>query len=337
MSRTRRTLLGAALGLTLLAGCAAELPQPEPEPAAATPAPVLDEARLDRVLAEVSETLATADAAGDAEALRPRVVGPALQLRAGEYRIAEATGGSDTPQPLTTTAQVEAVAATEGFPRTAMVITQVPEGGNLPLLLVLVQQSPRDQYQLWGWVDLFPGTQTPPLTHPDAGSQPLAPDAAGLVATPTEVVERYVESLGDPDSELTAQFADDPYRTTVRESVTGIDTSIEAAGDATITFAVGDDAPRALATADGGAIVVGELGSTRTYRKTVAGSTLTVAGSIGALLGEDKEVRGTVSGISEVLVAFYVPPATAEDTTIRPLGATSVTTEATRDDADAPE
>ncbi|MHB1064521.1 MAG: hypothetical protein ACYC1Z_08565 [Georgenia sp.] len=335
-ARRTRAAVGATLALVLLAGCAAELPQAEPEPAAATAPPALDETQLDRVLAAVSETLAVADEAGDAEALRPRVVGPALQLRAGEYRLAGATGGEDAPQPLTTTAQVEAVAATEAFPRTAMVVTQVPEGANLPLLLVLVQQAPREQYRLWGWVDLFPGTQTPPLTHPETGSAPLAPDAAGLVATPAEVVERYVDTLGDAESEFSAQFAEDPYKSSTREEVSKTDTAIEAAGDATISFAAGDDAPRALATADGGAIVVGELSSTLTYRKTVAGATLTVGGAIGALLGDDKEVRGTASGVSEVLVAFYVPPATAKDTTIIPLGATSVTTEVTRDDADAP-
>lgn len=336
-ARTRRGAAAVALlGAALLTGCAAEVPQPDPEPVAEVPPPVLDEARMERVLAGLGETLAAADAAGDPELLAPRVVGPALEMRAGEYRLAAATDGSDAPQPLGTAAQVEAVAATEAFPRDAMVITQVPEGANLPQLLVLVQPQPREQYRLWAWVDLFPGIQTPPLTHPETGSVPLAPDAEGLVAPPTEVVERYVDTLGDAESEFADQFADDPYGPSVREQVEGTDASIEAAGDATISFAVGDDAPRSLATADGGAIVVGELRSTITYRKTVAGSTLTVAGSVGALLGEDREVRGTVSGTSEVIVAFYVPPAGAEDTTIVPLGATSVLTDVTRDDADAP-
>jgi hypothetical protein len=35
-------------------------------------------------------------------------------------------------------------------------------------------------------------------------------------------------------------------------------------------------------------------------------------------------------------MAFYVPPADAEEKTIRPLGATTVLTEVTRDDAAAP-
>jgi hypothetical protein len=231
---------------------------------------------------------------------------------------------------------VEAVAATYDFPRTAMVITQVPEGANLPLLLAFAEPDARTPYKLWGWAELFPGIETPPLIHPDTGSAQLGPDSEGLVATPAQAVERYVDTLNKADSEYAGQFAGDPYKDSSKKAVTDLDARIEAAGDATISYAVGDDAPQALATADGGAIVLGELSSTQTIRKTVPGATLTVGGEIGALLGEDKVVRGTVSGVSEVLVAFYVPPAGGDAKQIRPLGAKTVLTEVSRNDAEAP-
>jgi hypothetical protein len=145
-----------------------------------------------------------------------------------------------------------------------------------------------------------------------------------------------VDTLNNGDSEYADQFADDPYKTSRAESTTELDTAIEAAGEATVAAEPGDDGPLSLATADGGAIVVGELSSTLTLRKTVPGSELRAGGTVGALLGDNTEVPGTVSGVSDVLMAFYVPPADAEDQTVRPLGATTVLTEVTRDDAAAP-
>lgn len=335
--RTRLSVAaGAALSLAFLAGCSSELPQPDPEPTAETAPPVLDGDRLDRILTETAATFQKADEAKDPEGLGARITGPALEVRQAEYRLAEATGGSTAPSPVTTATQVEAVAATYDFPRTAMVITQVPEGANLPLLLAFAQPDARTPYKLWGWVELFPGIETPPLIHPDTGSKQLAPDSEGLVATPAQAVERYVDTLNKQDSEYADQFVGDPYKDSSRKAITDLDSRIEAAGDASISYAVGDDAPQALATADGGAIVLGELSSTQTIRKTVPGATLTVGGETGALLGQDKQVRGAVSGVSEVLVAFYVPPAGGDAKQIRPLGAKTVLTEVSRNDAEAP-
>ncbi|MFD1507462.1 hypothetical protein FE374_13295 [Georgenia yuyongxinii] len=334
--RSARLAAGGAVALALLAGCSTELPQPEPEPTAETAPPVLDADRFDRVLEETAAAFAAADEARDPEALRPRVTAPALDMRAAEYRLAEAVGDDAAPSPVTTATQVEAVAATYEFPRTGMVITQVPEGANLPLLLGFTQSEAREQFKLWGWVELFPGSTTPPLIHPDTGSAQLGADSEGLVATPAQVVERYVDTLNNDDSEFADQFAEDPYKESSKKATTDLDSRIEAAGEASIAFEVGDDGLLALATADGGAIVLGELRSVQTIRKTVPGASLTIGGEIGALLGDDTEVRGTVSGTSDVLVAFYVPPEGGEDTVVRPLGAKTVMVEVARNDDEAP-
>jgi hypothetical protein len=335
-SRLRATLAGTGLSLALLAGCSTDVPQPQPEEVAETPPAALDEDRLARVLEEVQTTVAEADEARDPELLKPRVGGPALDMRAAEYKLAEATDGDSAPDPLTTAPQVAAVPAAEDFPRPAVVITQVPEGANLPLLLVLAQSTARDPYKMWGWVTLFPGIETPAMSHPDAGSAVVPLDADTLVVPPAEVLERYVDTLNKSDSEFADQFAEDPFKESSRSTTTELDDAIKAAGEATISAAAGDDGPIALATADGGAIVVGELRSTLTLRKTVPGSELRAGGALGALLGDNTEVLGTVSGVSDVLMAFYVPPADAEEKTIRPLGATTVLTEVSRDDAAAP-
>lgn len=334
--RVRAALAGVGLSAALLVGCSAQLPQPEPEAVAETPPPALDEDRLARILAEVQATVVEADKTRDPELLKPRVGGPALNMRAAEYKLADATDGKSAPDALTTAPQVAAVAATEGFPRPVIVISQVPEGANLPLLLALEQSGAQDQYKLWGWVTLFPGIETPAMSHPDAGSAVVPPDADYLVAPPADVIPRYVDTLNKGDSEYADQFADDPYKKTRAETTAELDKAIEAAGEAKVSAEPGDDGPLSLATADGGAIVVGELRSNLTLRKTVPGSELRAGGTLGALLGSNTEVVGTVTGASDVLMAFYVPPADAEDKTIRALGATDVLVKVDRDDAAAP-
>ncbi|MFC7406286.1 hypothetical protein [Georgenia alba] len=335
----RRTLAGLCLAVsaTLLAGCATELPQPRPEQPPQTPPPALDEDRLQRVLSEVEGTIAQGDEENDGQRLGPRIMGPAADTRRAEYALARATDGNTSPAPLITDANVTSVAASDSWPRPAMVITDVPEGENLPLLLGLVQPNPRDPYALWGWVTLFPGIQLPGMDRIETGSPVLEPDAEGLAATPEQVVDRYVNVFNNgDDSDFADAFAEDPYRTSSHETTDELSEAIEAAGEASVEAEVGDDGPLALATAEGGAIVISELRSTLTMTRTVPESELTAGGELAALM-EDDEVVGSVSGVSDVTIAFYVPPADAEDTTIQPIGATSVLADVNRDDDAAPE
>ena len=175
-----RLAAAAAATALLLAGCAGDVPQPAPEPAATAPLPVLDEDRIERILADVEETVEAADAALDPELLSDRLTGPALSMRQAEYRLSEASEGERTPTPLTTSSQVEVVAATDEWPRSLYVVSHVPDDANLPLLLVLTQEDARSQYKLWFWTSLLPGVQTPSTAHPEAGSPQLAPDAVDL-------------------------------------------------------------------------------------------------------------------------------------------------------------
>src|SRR5699024_8368067 len=139
----------ALLAAAGLAGCAVPVPETTPEPESTVVYPVLDEGRLDRVLAAVQESLDAADAELDADLLAPRVTERAEQTRAAAYRLAKATADEDDPyelQPLGTDDAAAAIAATREWPRTVMVVTPPPEESNAPRLLVLRQQDPRAEY-----------------------------------------------------------------------------------------------------------------------------------------------------------------------------------------------
>ncbi|MEE6280628.1 hypothetical protein [Georgenia sunbinii] len=309
--RAVRMVATAATAAVMLAGCGSDVPQPEPEPAATAPVPVLDDDRIERILDDVQTVVAEGDEALDAELLESRVSGPALDMRRAEYQLAAASDGERAPTPLTTDSQVEVVAATDEWPRSLFVVSHIPQDANLPLLLVLTQQSPRDQYKLWFWSPLLPGAQTPTTARPEAGSPPLAPDAEGLRRTPAEAVSAYADLLGDPGT--SSDFADDPFRAGYREMIDALSATVEVAGEVTERYAVRDGSVAAMTTDDGGALVVGVIDAGLTISRTVDGSTLEAGGDIALLMGDGARIAGSATADYLVPVALVVPPAGSPD------------------------
>lgn len=308
-------LLALALGL---GACAVPVPEFTPPPTEATAYPVMDESQLQRVLAGVNETLQEADAAESRAELTDRITGLAERMRGWEYALARATEEADldepyTPQPLGTDPAVAAVAATSEWPRWVMVITDPPEGGNLPLLLALTQEGPRDLYSLAGWVRLLPGVTTPQMHAPASGSAQLGPQAEGLVLSPEAAVEAYAELLSGEETEEGEAFAEeDPYREILDAEFEALSDSLEVAGRVRqVTTPVGS--ALALETFDGGAIVFGGLKTVHTYEKTVSGAKMMVGDQVSALNDGQAEVDSELTAEYRHMVAFYIPPEGSEE------------------------
>ncbi|HHW82844.1 MAG TPA: hypothetical protein GX743_03330 [Actinomycetales bacterium] len=318
----RTTAAAAALTLTLgLAACQPEpVPTPNPEPAPAEAGSVMSEDRLNEVLADISAQIAAADAVADADELGDRVLAPAREMRAGQYALTAVTGGSIATPPIAVDSQSSAVVATTKWPRVAEVITTIPTGSNLPLLIFLVQENPRDKFGMWSWVRLFPGTESPATTRPAIGSAPVAPDQDGLLMTPEETLAAYADLLNNrTDSEFAATFTEEPHRAGHWQTVDSLATAVEAAGTVTQNSAVSDYDTYAIGTHDGGAIVMGLLNQEIVLTRTVEDATL----SVGPILayGEDPTVDGSLTASYLLSVAFYIPPATDGEGQITVLGA----------------
>ncbi|UFU02106.1 hypothetical protein LQF12_11355 [Ruania suaedae] len=344
MRRSHRLLSGAGAVLAtgaLLAACAIPVPEPEAPPEQTETLPALDEPRLDRVLAELGEVIAAADEDRDAELLEPRVEDPALSVRAAEYALADATAEAEnpyTPQPLTVASDVDIVAQTDTWPRTVMVVTEIPDEANGPLLLTLRQEAPRSQYLLQSWVRLLPGAEMPGTAIPGEGSAPVPDDAEGYVYTPTGALSAYAEVLSDSEADEAADFADDVFRDLVgeRQGAASEAAEFEEAGEFAFSTSVPEQEVSTLATADGGYIVVGALRTRESYTKTVEGSELTVGGTIGLLDSEGGEIADVGTSIDadyRLMVSLYVPPE-GEDAQVRVLGAEEVLTEVSRSQDD---
>ncbi|MDN5559034.1 MAG: hypothetical protein L0G23_06305 [Ruaniaceae bacterium] len=323
----------AALTLALsLAACAEDpVPTPSPDPGPAVPEAVINGEQLEGILASVQETLAAADAESNSEELSGRVTGPAGRLRAAEFALSVIT---EEPVPaLSTEPQLAIVAATDGWPRTVMVVTAIPEGENLPLLLTLVQEDPRAHYELRSWVRLLPGTELPQTVSAAVGSPSVPADSADLLVTPTDVLTQYADVMNNEDaSEYVASFAADSFRQYVATQVTDLNDAVSDAGEASMeTSAAVDDGVMALETYDGGAIVVGVLTSDLRVEKTVPRGTLTV-GTVLAYGGDATITVDTpLTAHYLTTIAFYVPPA-GSDQLITVLGAEYVLEDVTRGD-----
>ena len=332
--RLRSVGAAVAAGACLaLAGCAPALPEPHPAAVAAVPPPALTIAQTDRLLGAIGARLTAADTALSAAGLDTRLSGPALASRTAEYAVTSATAGAKGLTALQLNAQALVVPSTQEWPRTEFVVTEQPDDLTSPRLLVLQQASPRSEYTMWGWARLLPGVKMPATATPTIGSSPLPADAAGLIASPSDVVAHYADVLlnGDASAYASTFAAPDTYRA----SITGgraplAQVAAQANGTFTETYTPTPDQTYALSTADGGALVVTAMSTASAL--TITGASLRVPAELAAVSGgalaPDVELRNALNVTYADVVAFYVPPAGSK-TLIQVLGAEHIRTSVT--------
>jgi hypothetical protein len=299
------------LGALLLSGCAEPLPEPAPDAVPATPSAAVTPEQVDRVLDAVATAVAEADAAQDVDPAAPRLTGPAAALRAAEYTLAAgAVEGAVTPLPEGV--QTVVTTATDEWPRTILVVTEPPADLQAPLLLTLVQPGPREQYRLWSWVRLLPGTEMPPTAQPEVGNAPVPADSTEVLVPPAEVLPRYVDVLLQGDaSEHAGTFAGDRLRENIAGLREAYAQSAANGGAVTEEIVPLEDGAVALGTADGGAIVTG--GFRLTIAITLDDSTLTVDPATAAFLGGATTLATSLELTFVGTVALDVPPAGSEE------------------------
>ena len=278
MKPTRRALLsaGGASALALsLAACSKSQPKTAQTQASGTPIaePVLNDKQLSEILQRVQTGLATADKEKNADKLKEVMTGPAARIRAAEYATASASGNNDFIHPMTTTIQGGGVGQTVGFPRNAAAASE----GASPSLISLEQNSARDQFKVWAWVQGFSEKKNiPVLTKQSAQrAKQVTADSTGLVSTPKAALDAYVDALNHPDGENGKAFPDDLLRQKVQAART---TNLSSLGEVTVTATAGKDGFQGLQMeeGDGGALVFTTLTYTVVYKRTVDGSDLTL-------------------------------------------------------------
>ena len=318
-------LPASALVLAMVSGCAPTTPEPEATPTAtaviADP-PVVTAAQLQRILGQVAKVAKDGDAKSKGALLSSRFAGPALQQRTAYYTLRKldkklkalpAIAG----KPIT----FSLPAASSLWPRAIMAVTD-EAGAPSPQMLVLVQETPRAQYQLWYNIRLMQGASIPLVPVADIGAIPVASDAKFLKAVPSELPSIYGSIIDNGAGIAGAErFAlnNDEFFKQISQSQ---DAQVAALKNGKITFThkLGSTNVVSLATADGGALVALSMIDGYTIRPTKRGSAITVTGLEKTLLGASGSPTGVVSKYSDMLL-FYVPQ-TGSDDRIRLLGVT---------------
>lgn len=306
-----RAVLGLTLGALVLAGCAEPLPVPDPAPAPVLAQPVVDVAQEDSILDAVGQALE--NAAEDPAALEGRLSGPALVIRTSELAVAAETDSADLLTALPTEAESVVITTDQDWPRISYAISVQPDL-QTQRLLVLEQSSARANYKLWGWVRLFPAIELERFTDASVGSSQVAADSDALVMTPQEAIERYADVLTKGgESDYAEQFPDDVFRQQMAEiSRLQNEALAPADGRQTMTFTPVEGSVRAISTANGGALVVGEMTALED-RTAEEGATISPASAVERALLAGKTVENSMSIGYTSTVAIYLPPAGSDD------------------------
>lgn len=307
----------------ILASCVAEYENPtlspDPLPVADTLTPVMTKSQVERILLDIDSYLSTADANLDRESLEVRVDGPALQLRRFAYNLARRTEDpANIPAPINTSPiQLFLPSATDAWPRSVMVVTGTQE----LQLLVLRQESAREQYKLFHYIDLLPGSKFPEVAAESVGAIAIKVDNRFLFASPLLLPDLVGQLLNEgPQSPAAALL--DPDNDYIRDVSLVQRGLTETLTNANLTFShtLGDFSLVLLATADGGALAAMFMIDTYTIIPSQPGDAVAITGNEAALLGSSGSASGIETRYGSMLL-FHIPAAGSQNL-ITLLGAT---------------
>ena len=315
--------VGLALSVGMLAGCVPDYqnpiisPKPLEQPGVLTA--TLDSAQLERILTEISEVVAVADATLDRESLEVRVTGPALEIRRAAYALAAKSTDSLLAQTkiLSSPVQLFLPGATDTWPRSTIVVT----GEDALQVLVLRQESPRDDYKLYQYSDLLPNISFPEVPAEIVGANALKEDNKFLSMDPASLVEGLGNLLNrgfdspwalliDPDNQYVSDVS--AVQLGLQETLSNANLSFE--------HALSESQPVILANSEGGALVALYMIDTYTIIPKEPGDAVAITGDESILLGTGGSATGIETKYGAMLL-FNVP-ASGSDERATLLGAT---------------
>lgn len=313
------------IGALVLSGCSADQPQPgaQPDPSASASGiadaaelspPAVTARQVERIIAKISATVTEADAARDAEKLKTRVSGAALELRLANYTI-RGNDATIAGLPAIPEGPVSVVLPqqTDMWPRTVFAVIQNTEDTTIPPIgLFLVQDDPRADYKVTYAITLEPAAVLPDLAPASVGASRLAADSGLLRYSPQDLALAYGEIL-ELDVESAAYLDFEGEGDSLRAAVgltkkNEIRASLPSTAAVEFGHAVGPAEPIALATNDAGAIVAVNLNETTTVRPIEAGAAINPSGQVKALSGIAISTKGILATYGDQLL-FYVPAA----------------------------
>lgn len=322
--RARLAMVSATvLSVSLLAGCVPDyqspIVSPSPLPAPETLTPAVSVEQGERILREILSVVSQSDETLNRETLETRLSGPALEVRRFEYNLVRRyTDAERDPLPLQDQPiQLFLPPATDTWPRNMLFVT----GQENLQLYVLQQLSPRDEYTLFFYANLLPGSDFPEVASELVGANQLKPDNKFLKVSP-DVLAVAVGDLLNLGNESSWSLVLDPDNEYIKDVSAVQQGLVDTLTNANLTFdhQLSDQEPVLLSTIDGGALVAIYMVDTYRIIPKSRGDAVAISGDEAILLGSG----GSASGIETrygAMLLFYVPAA-GSDQRITLLGAT---------------
>jgi hypothetical protein len=331
-ARSKIALVPVGIALTFsLGGCAvAPAPVLTPSPTESPTAseidlipPVVQGAQVRKILRELQQVVADADQSGDSDILGERVAGPALIFREAHYELMSKSPEILPLPPISGSAiSITLPATSNAWPRSFMIVTEGDGEGELPQMLVMQQQSPREKYKLWYNIPLLPGSEIPAVSSAEVGAIPIERDSLFLRLSPIQLPNAFGDVI---DKGQASEFYNlfnlegDEYYEQISTSQKEQSERLRRA-EITFTHELGDENVISLSTSDSGALVAVMMTDNYLIKPTRDNAAVTVSGNELLLLGVEGSAEGVRTQYGGMLL-FYVPAATNEGK-ITLLGAT---------------
>ena len=277
--------------------------------------PVVLEKQLERILDQVSGSVAKADKSKNAKDLDDRTTGALKVLRGENYKLRNDKVKFDAPAAVDTTVIRSAAVPTDDgahFPRSIMVVTaKNADASTIPAALTLTQAGPRENYKLAFATPMLPGSTFPGIAVGDQSVKMLKDDAKGLKMTPKDALSRLAGFMDNEKSKDADKFAKNAFLTLNTKDQNAM---VKANKDATIAFkrTVNAKDTVVLATPDGGALVSGNFTATTTAKPKETGGTIGLDDTTSKIVGAKNTKKGIEITYGEPMLV-YIPAADSKD------------------------
>jgi len=331
---TRKMMVApvAIISLSLLAGCSSS------NPAKSDLAKlqyeqvkvVVTDNQLQRIVGEVASTVNLADKSRDEKSLLTRVAGSALEIRKVQYLLQVKSKKIPKLQelvanPVTVALPMQLPEVSQIWqPRTIMVVTKSDSTTRAPQLMVLQQNTPRENYKLWYLIDLLPTANFPKVAAQDTGALAVDPNNAYLATTLKSLPFKYGDTINKGlASKYSSEFdlAADKFYAALSESQTKQKADLKKA-NASIKFihSLGNPNIIGMLTVESGGLVAIAMNDTSVIKPKIRGVAVSVTQLDHKIL---LDAPGSASGLRivyENMLLFYVPVAGSKEQ-IRLVGA----------------
>jgi hypothetical protein len=284
------------------------------EEATQAPPPAVTEEQAKRIIANLSEVTAAADAALDPALAATRLAGPALELRTANYKARTADSALAALAAIPAgPVEITLPQQSDSWPRAVFAVipdtaTNADGAVLAPIAVTLIQDDPRSNYKAQYVVRLQPGTVTPDVAPATVGAGRFRSDSPLLAMTPGAIAAAYSDILLNGEASASYPLFENTTDTVQTNYGVPFKSQIVIAPTSTLEWAaVPATGPVvALSTNDSGAIVSVNINESTTAKVVEAGATVSVEGATKALSGKPSSTKGFTSTYGFQLL-FFVP------------------------------